>query len=160
MRGILDRATDAAIMKLKHYVETPPKKGQIFATLELMSVQNYCLTYNLFFIKEDKGKKTLETEYAVNADAEKSFIPELDAYASKAFDGGDYSEAEQADFGPRQSKMLYEWFATCWKAAGGDHAKTPTYFAMNKEYMCQDISTGEIMEEEEAARRLGHAVEV
>jgi hypothetical protein len=159
MAAILDRASENSVDKLRSFVALEPKEGQAYATLELMSNQNYCLTYNRFFIKEENGKKILDTEWASDGtDSAESFIPELDTYAAKVFDGVDYSEEEMADFGPRQSKQLYEWFSKCWKIAGGEHARTPTFFAMNKEYMCQDLTTGEIMTEEAAARKLGHDV--
>ena len=158
MTKILEEVNDTTAEKLKLFVAMEPKLNQIYATLELFSDQNYSLAYNRFYVKEENGKKILDTEYATNEHADKSFIPELDAYATKVFDGVDYTDAEQQDFGPRQSKMLFEWFSKCWKKAGGDNSKTPTFFAMNKEYMCQDLATGEIMEETEAARRLGHEV--
>jgi len=158
--AILELATPASVEKLKSYVSVEPKENQIYATLELMADQNYCLTYNCFYVKEVDGKKILDIEYATNENAEQSFIPELDEYATKVFDGVDYTTAEEEKFGPLQSKMLFEWFAKCWKIAGGEQSKVPTFFAMNKEYMCQDLTTGEIFTEEEAAHRLGHDVVV
>ncbi len=158
MSEILEKSAGAAVEKLKKYVAAEPKPNQIFATIELFSDQNYCITYNRFFVKDDAGKKVLDTEWDVDNSSAESFIPELDAYAGKVLDGVDYTDAEQADFGPRHSRQLYEWFAKCWKAAGGDSSKTPTYFAMNKEYMCQDIATGEMRTEEETAKVLGHNI--
>ena len=158
---ILEKAEKPVGEKLKEYVAKEPKQDQIFSTLELFSDQNYCITYNRFYVKDEGGRKVLQTEWGTDGTAEsagESFIPELDAYAAKAFDGIDYSDAEQQDFGPRHSKQLFEWFAKCWQAAGGEQSKTPTYFAMNKEYMCQDFKTGEIITEEETAKRLGHPV--
>jgi hypothetical protein len=142
---ILDRATESATKRLAAYVEIEPKKNQAYATLELFSDQNFCLTYNRFNVKEEGGKKVLDIEYDVENSSETSFIPELDEYQTKIFDGVDYFTEEQENFGPRQSKMLFEWFSKCWQKAGGEHSKTPTYFAMNKEYMCQDILTGAMM---------------
>lgn len=151
---ILERASESATQKLRSYVDMEPQEHQVYATLELFSDQNFCLSYNRFNVKDVDGKKLLDVEYDVEDSSGTSFIPELDEYETKLFDGVDYTTAEQEDFALRQSKMLFEWFATCWKSAGGEHAKTPTYFAMNKEYMCQDILTGEVMTEEEAAKRL------
>ena len=161
MQQILDSAVEKSADALKQYVALEPKPGQVYATLELFSNQNYCLTYNRFYVKEEGGRKVLDTEWGADGTAERaqeSFIPELDAYAAKVLDGVDYSDAEQQDFGPRHSKQLFEWFAECWQQAGGEHSRTPTYFAMNKEYMCQDIMTGEMMTEEEAAKRLGQEI--
>ncbi len=156
---ILQKSSETAIKKLGAYVAEVPKSGQIYATLELFSDQNYCLSYNRFFVKDEGEKKILDTEWDVYNNAEKSFIPELDAYAAQTLDGVDYSDSEQQDFGPRHSKQLFEWFKQCWHTAGGKEAKTPTFFAMNKEYMCQDLETGEQWTEEEAAKRLGYEVE-
>lgn len=156
---ILERSTPQTVEKLKSFVDTEPVQDQAYATVELFSDQNFCISYNRFYVKEVDGKKILEPEWDVNDSSAESLIPELDAYETKMFDGVDYSDAEQNYFGPRQSKMLFEWFAKCWKAAGGEYSKTPTYFAMNKEYMCQDLSTGEMFTEEDAARRLGYEVE-
>lgn len=158
--GILERATPQAVEKLKAFVTIAPKPHQAFATLEMFSDQNYCVTYNEFYIKEENGKKALDVKWDVKDSSAEPFVTELDEYAAKTFDNVDYSDAEQADFAPRQSKMLFEWFAKCWKEAGGEHAKTPTFFAMNKEYMCQDLTTGEMATEEETARRLGYDVAV
>src|SRR3989344_3246041 len=90
MTKILEEVNDTTAEKLKLFVAMEPKLNQIYATLELFSDQNYSLAYNRFYVKEENGKKILDTEYATNEHADKSFIPELDVYAAKVFDGVDY----------------------------------------------------------------------
>lgn len=158
MSAILERSKGAAVKRLAEYAVMEPEPEQIYATLELFSMQNYNLAHNRFYVRTKDGKKVLNTEWAVNADAMDSFIPELDEYATKTFDGVDYTDAETADFGPRHEQQLVDWFTACWKAAGGQESKVPVYFAMDKEYMCRDLETGEVISEEEAAKRLGHEV--
>ncbi len=156
--GILERAEGAAVEKMRTYVEMEPKEGEIYRTLELFADQNFCLVYNSFKVTDEDGKKKLGADYDVESSSETSFISELDEYETKTFDGVEFTDKEAMDFGTRQSEMLYAWLSTCWKAAGGEHSKTPTYFAMDKEYMCHDPLTGEVLEEEDVARKLGYDV--
>ncbi len=159
MRGILERSKDPVIAKLQELVAIEPKSHQMYATIELFTEQHYELSYNRYFYKEEGGTKVEDFDATIydefNA-AGKSLLPEFRDYALKAFEGVDYTEAEAAAYNPEFYKMMTNFMIQCWAAAGGEHAKTPTFFAMDKEDMCRDLKTGEIMEPHEAARRCGY----
>jgi hypothetical protein len=65
-------------------------------------------------------------------------------------------EKEGILFTEKHEQQLFSWFARCWKKAGGEHSTVPTYFAFDKEYRCRNLSTGEVLTEQETAAELGY----
>ena len=154
--AILDRAELACIAQLSAVMRADPKPGQIFACLELFHMQAYELNYNAFFVKDGK----LSTEYACmpSFDGSHSFISELVGYLESIIIGLKWTEAQEHDFNARHEQQFLAWFKRVWASAGGARAKVPVYFCFEKEYRVQDVVSGRVMEELEAAQVLGHAV--
>jgi hypothetical protein len=119
-------------------------------------MQSYELVYNAFFINGGK----LDTDYACfpGFEGEASFIPELAGYFQKILGQTGWNQSQGQDFTARHEKQFSDWFKKIWVAAGGDTAKVPVYFCFEKEYRVQEVRTGKVMEELEAAKALGHIV--
>jgi hypothetical protein len=149
---ILEENRARAVAALRPRTTQAPAPGQVFSCLELFHMQDYSLNYNSFSVTPDKK---LATDWAVFDPAIGCFIPGLPEYLAEVF-ATEYSEDEGIDFTARHEAQLFAWFSTCWDQAGGRTTRIPTYFCFEKEYQCRDLSTGEIMTEEEVANRLGH----
>ena len=156
---ILTEAEHTATEALRPFVKEKPQQDQIFSCFELFYTQDYGLNYNRFFVKEKGGKKILDTKWG-SAVSDKSFIPRLATYIEKTFaqtdSGIELSEKEGILFTEKHEQPLFSWFARCWKKAGGEHSTVPTYFAFDKEYRCRNLSTGEVLTEQETAAELGY----
>jgi len=156
---ILIEVEPATTEALRPFVQEKPQQDQIFSCFELFHTQDYGLNYNRFFVKEENGKKILDTEWA-SAVSDKSFIPQLAAYMERTFaqtdSGIELSEKDGILFTEKHEQQLFSWFALCWKNAGGEHSSIPTYFAFDKEYQCRNLSTGEVLSEQETAAKLGY----
>lgn len=154
--AILARSEDACVNALMPVMRATPKQDQIFICLELFHMQSYELVCNAFFIRDGK----LATDHACfpGFEGQASFIPELDIYLKKIFGQTEWSEAQGHEFSVRHEKQFADWFKKIWTAAGGDSAKSPVYFCFEKEYQVQDVQTGKVMEELEAANLLGYPV--
>jgi len=91
-----------------------------------------------------------------------NFLPEVmdyfDDYYQNLSKETEFTQDESIDFSDKLEKSLFDWFARCWQAAGGENSKVPTYFCFEKEYKVRDLKTGELMSEQEAAHRLGYDV--
>ncbi len=150
---ILENATENTVNKLAPLVQLDRKENHAFSCLELFYMQNYELIYNSFFVRN----RALETVYASHEgfDGKQSFLPELKEYFISTKNDLNWNQNEGIAFTQAHEKQFLEWFKNCWKSAGGENSKIPTYFCFEKEYQVQDIITGEIMEEEECARLLG-----
>jgi hypothetical protein len=155
---ILDQSREHAIKTLKQFVDRDPKEGEIFATVEIMTTEGYTFTYNPFFIKEEDGQKKLNAHWGEFFSDGVSLIPKLEEYTEDVLSkhADEYTQTEGEEFTDKHIIQLSHWFKECWYAAGGEHSKLPTYLSFDKEYMCRDIITGELMEDTEVARKLGH----
>lgn len=153
---ILAAAKTDCIQSLKTIVKTQPQKDQIYGCLELFHMQNYELVYNAFFARNGK----LDVDYAClpNFEGNKSFIPALNEYFKSIIEKVGWGQAEGEEFTLKHEAQFLEWFKECWTAAEGSQSKVPTFFCFEKEYRVQDIMTGKVMEEDEAARMLGFNV--
>ncbi len=154
--SILEKATESAVKKLVPLTLLERQENQAFSCLELFHMQHYELVYNSFYVRN----RSLDTIYASHEgfDGKQSFIPELNQYFMNIGGTLKWSQAEGLSFTQAHEKQFLEWFKNCWKSAGGENSKIPTYFCFEKEYQVQDIMTGEIMGEEECARSLGFDV--
>jgi len=157
-REILAASEADAIESLKPVVTKEPPKNAIFACFELFDTQDFGMNYNIFSVGKADGKDVLNTDWTTFQGEGVSFIPKLKAYSEEDTGAAELSEKEGREFTVKLEKLLFEWFAKCWKAAGGEHSTLPTYFAFDKEYKCRDLFTGEIMSEEETAKKLGYDV--
>ena len=159
---ILEAAIQEAVEKLRPYTQRQLEPDEIFACFELWNLQNYGLNYNKFFARQnDQGRINLDPDYEpVTEDA--SFIPELDKYMEDVFGNQEFelTQAEDEEFSAEHEQQLFKWFAECWWAAGGESSAVPTFFCFEKEGVCRDLKTAEVLSEVEAARRLGYEVEV
>lgn len=153
---ILTQSKALCTEALRPVVAAAPKPDQAYACLELFHMQRYELVYNAFYVRNNK----LETEYACfpNFMGEKSFIPALDKYFEDLFSNREFTDSEAEIYEEKHQRQFLDWFKSCWKDAGGENAKTPTYFCFEKEYKVQDIFSEDVMEEEECARHLGFTV--
>lgn len=158
IQDILNQSREATIEKLKPYVNREPKANEVFSYFEIFLYQNYGMNYNTVFAEDEK----LDYEYDMINDGE-SFVPLLTDYSENNEGYDDFIEHISTDddhvFSRLSDKQFFEWFASCWFEAGGEHSKVPTFFSFEKEYMVRDMSTGELMKESEAASRiLGYAI--
>lgn len=152
IKTILDNNIASCSERVKNKVSIDPLPGQIFACFELFTSQNYGMNYNLSFVKDG----AVDTVFNEFTDSGESFIPDLEAYMLTANADIRWGDSEDMEFAEQHEQLIQEWFAKVWEQAGGKASKVPTFFAFEKEYMVRDIFTHEIMEETEAATRLGH----
>lgn len=149
---LLQNSMESCSQKLVPFVVKEPQLNQIFACFEIFHTQNFCMNYNLFLKRNDEFESKYE---ALNGSTE-SFIPEVDAYIRKTASEVKWGDKEEANYAQRLEELLQKWFVQCWDKAGGRNSKVPTFFCFEKEYMVRDIFTHEILEETEAAGRLGY----
>jgi hypothetical protein len=161
IQEILDKNEERVVKELKPFAEKELDKDEIFACFEIFQMENHQLNYNTFFKKEKNGEKKIDSVYDFFNKKEGSFIPELTKYFKKVFNPDNFIQNENSEDGIKFSedyeKKLQDWFTNCWKKAGGENAKVPTYFSFGKDYNFRDMFTGEVIDdEEEIASRLGY----
>lgn len=162
IEAALNKATDRTIEALKPFVAEEPDENEIYACFELFWEQDYTLGYNKFLVKDTGGRQTLSTDWGPAGEMGDNFLPEVmdyfDDYYQNLSKETEFTQDEGIDFSDKLEKSLFDWFARCWQAAGGENSKVPTYFCFEKEYKVRDLKTGELMSEQEAAHRLGYDV--
>jgi hypothetical protein len=157
VKQILDASKERSIKKFKPLTVKERDENLIYACLQLF--QDFSLNYNLYYLGQDQGENILDIKYAPLDENDPVFLPELDAYIGNLVSTQELTEAEDAAFSTAlYDDYLFHFLSECWASAGGDHTKIPTYFCFDKEFMCRDFKTGEIIEEVEAARRVGYTV--
>ena len=153
VEAILAQIKSRTIDALKPYTVRKPKPDQLFSCLELFYIQGCTLSYNSFFARRAEG--VLETEYEAFEGNQESFLPELREFIEQLRSEVELNEKEGVELFERYEHQLQTFFSDCWKEAGGERSLIPTFFAFEKEYRCRDLISGEVMEEHEAAARLG-----
>lgn len=153
---ILAQASARSIEELRSFVVLQPDEGEIFACFELFHGQDYGMNYNKFFPKKPGSLSNMDVVWGPIDESNECFLPELRDFEEELYSYADLSEAEVIEWTKKSEELLAKWFSQCWIAAGGKGSTIPTYFCFEKEYMCRDMLTGEIITEEEAARRAGY----
>jgi len=155
----LDESSAHAVEIMTKYVQREPEENEIFACMELWWEQDYSLGYNRFFVTDVNGEQVLVTKWDETALGH-SLVPGIlnyfDNYYQNMSRETEFTEAESMELSDNLERTLLGWMAHCWRVAGGEQTKLPTYFCFEKEYKVRDLMTGEIMSEEEAARKLGY----
>ncbi|HWU43324.1 MAG TPA: hypothetical protein VN132_07800 [Bdellovibrio sp.] len=154
--SILLDAKAECIKALQPVFLIKPKPDQVYSCFELFHMQNYALGYNSFFLRNGE----LEVDYACLPPftGEESFLPKLASYFQDLFKKVELNEKDGIRFTAEHEKQFLKWFKEVWLAAGGDKSLVPTYFCFEREYQVQDIISGEVMSEEDGARRLGYKI--
>ncbi len=153
--NLLEAAKAPTVEKFKKYAAVEAAPDEIYRTLEVFSTQDYSLALNRFYAREEEGVLKLKTDWAVEND--QTSLASLKEYTDALFDGSvEYTQEEENAFAEQSDNQLYAWLFECWKEAGGAESKLPFYFALNKEYKCHDPFTGEVLSEEDTAKKLGH----
>lgn len=162
IENALNKATDRTTEALKSFVSRKPEENEVFACFELFWEQDYTLGYNKFFVKNTDGTQILDPDWGPADEMGNDFLPEVMDYFDKYYQNmskeTEFTQDEDIDFSEQLERSLFNWFAKCWQMAGGENCEVPTYFCFEKEYKVRDLKTGEVMSEQEAARRLGYNV--
>lgn len=147
-----------AIEKLKPFVSRNLAPGEIFAYFEIFDLDTYALAYNkASLITDETGAEKIDIDFAPAFSGEvESFIPKLNEYLSQIFENTEFSEGESQNFTKDHEDLIFKWFGVCWEKAGGKESKIPTYFCFGPTYgEVKDIFTGEVLTEDQAAKKSG-----